>query len=186
MFKLMCLVTFVNDTSITTTLTTLSPSSTGQHQCQRLLSAVQRPGLCRVLRAPRLVLRLPQHHHRGQPARLRSRLRPQGRRPLPTHSQPTITPLNILPLPSQATPTITATSSSGSALATGSVLTVTGTKFLAATVGLGAGPGGSTLSAAQLNTITLVGHSGLALTSNATINCPVTTGQSTRYPYLIY
>ena len=105
---------------------------------------------------------------------------------MPTHSQPTITPLNILPLPSQATPTITATSSSGSALATGSVLTVTGTKFLATTVGLGAGPGGSTLSAAQLNTITLVGHSGLALTSNATINCPVTTGQSTRYPYLIY
>ena len=59
------------------------------------------------------------------------------------------------------------------------MLTVTGTKFLSSTAGQGAGPGGSTLSAAQLNTITLVGHSGLALTSNSTIDCPVTTGQST-------
>ena len=73
-----------------------------------------------------------------------------------------------------------ATSFSGGALATGSVLTVTGTKFLATTAGVGAGPGGSTLSAAQLNTITLVGHSGLAFTSNTTIDCPVTTATATQ------
>ena len=80
----------------------------------------------------------------------------------------------------QATPTITATSFSGGALATGSVLTVTVTKFLATAAGVGAGPGGSTLSAAQLNTITLVGHSGLALTSNTTIDCLVTTATATQ------
>ena len=101
------------------------------------------------------------------------------------HSQSIFTPSTSCPLSSQATPTITTTSFSGSALVTGSVLTVTGTKFLATMAGVGAGPGGSTLSAAQLNTITLVGHSGLALTSNATIDCPVTTATATQLQCVI-
>jgi hypothetical protein len=73
------------------------------------------------------------------------------------------------------TPTMTAvpTISDDGVLALGKVITVAGTKFLPLSAGVGMGPGKADLTVAQMNSILLVGSSGLALTSGAVISCPV-------------
>lgn len=75
------------------------------------------------------------------------------------------------------TPTLTSVTG---VLARGNVVTVGGTRFLPPSAGGGLGPGETNLTVDQLNSILLVGTSGLALTSGVIIPCPVATATATQ------